>query len=106
MIKFAVVLYRRPGLPLARFRRVLRNEHARMAEALPGLRRYVQNHVVHDPKRRRPAWDAIVELYWRDRRAMEKAWRSSEGQRATAHLATFADLARTEWSVVAEDVRR
>ena len=41
-----------------------------------------------------------------DRDAMEAAWRTPEGQRSTAHLAEFADLARSTWSVVSEEVRR
>lgn len=77
-----------------------------MAEQLPGLRRYVQNHVAADPRRTHPGWDAVVELYWDDWSTMEAAWRSAAGQRATGHLAAFVDLSRSTWSVVEEDVRR
>ena len=106
MIKFVVVLYRRPDLTAEQFRDNLRHEHGPMAERIPGLRRYVQNHVADDPTRAHPGWDAVVELWWDDREAMEAGWRSREGERATAHLAVFADLSRTTWSVVEEDVRR
>jgi hypothetical protein len=37
---------------------------------------------------------------------MEAGWRSPEGRRATDHLVELADLSRTTWSVVDEDVRR
>lgn len=106
MLKFVVVLYRKPGLTAAQFSENLRNEHGPMAEQLPGLRRYVQNHVVPDPSRGHPGWDAVVELSWDDRSAMEAAWKTPEGQRATDHLAEFADLSRSTWSVVTEEVRR
>jgi len=106
MLKFVVVLYRRPDLSPARFHEILRDEHGPMAEQLPGLRRYVQNHVVEDPNRPHPGWDAIVELFWDDWGAMEAAWQTPEGQRATAHLSDFADLSRSRWSVVNEEVRR
>ncbi len=106
MLKFVVVLYRRPDVPPARFHEILRDEHGAMAERLPGLRRYIQNHVVPDPSRPHPGWDAVVELFWDDRAAMEAAWKAPEGQRATAHLAEFVDLARTTWSVVGEELRR
>ena len=106
MIKFVVVLYRRPDLTVDRFRDNLRGEHGAMAERIPGLKRYVQNHVVADPTRAHPGWDAMVELWWDDREAMEAAWRSPEGERATAHLPDFVDLSRTTWSIVEEDVRR
>jgi uncharacterized protein (TIGR02118 family) len=106
MLKFIVVLYRRPDLSAERFRTILRGEHAAMAERLPGLRRYIQNHVADDSTRTHPGWDAVVELWWDDWAAMEAAWRTAAGTRATEHLAEFADLSRSTWSVVDEEVRR
>jgi uncharacterized protein (TIGR02118 family) len=106
MLKFVVVLYRRPDLSADEFRAILRGEHGAMAEALPGLRKYVQNHVTPDPGRRHPGWDAVVEPYWDDWPSMEAAWATPEGRHATEHLAEFADLSRSSWSVVQEDIRR
>jgi uncharacterized protein (TIGR02118 family) len=106
LTKFVVVLYRRPDFTVEQFRNNLRDEHGPMAERIPGLRRYVQNHVASDSARPHPGWDAVVELWWDDREAMEAGWRSPQGREATAHLAAFADLSRTTWSVVEEDVRR
>lgn len=106
MLKFMVVLYRRPDLPVERFEEVLRGPHGQLAEQLPGLRRYVQNLVAPDSSRRHPGWDAVVELYWDDRASMEVAWASPAGGRATEHLKEFADLTRTTWSIVAEQTRR
>ena len=90
---------------MEQFRSILRGEHAAMAVRIPGLRRYVQNHVAPDLSRKHPGWDAIVELYWDDRPSMEAAWTTLEGREATAHLAEFADLSRSTWSVVEEEVR-
>lgn len=106
MVKFVVVLYRRPDVPTERFEAILRGEHGAMAEQLPGLRRYVQNHVAPDPTRKHPGWDAVVELYWDDVASMEAAWASAAGKRATDHLTKFVDLSRTTWSIVQEEVRR
>lgn len=106
MVKFIVVLFRRPDVSAERFHAVLREEHGAMAERIPGLRRYVQNHVVDDPGRSPPGWNAVVELYWDDRAAMESAWTTPEGQAATRHLAEFVDLSRSRWSIVQEEVRR
>ena len=106
MLKFIVVLYRRPGLSPEEFFANLRDEHGPMAERIPGLRRYVQNHVLPDPRRAHPGWDAVIELYWDDRAAMEAGWRSPAGRAATSHLETLADLSRSTWSVVQETVRR
>jgi uncharacterized protein (TIGR02118 family) len=106
MLKFLVVLHKRADISAERFHAVLRDEHGPMAERIPGLRRYVQNHVTRDPSRSHPAWDAVVELYWDDWASMEAAWLTPEGQAATSHLAEFVDLERSTWSVVAEEIRR
>lgn len=106
MLKFVVVLYRKPDLPVERFRSILRGEHGALAERLPGLRKYVQNHVAPDATRNHPGWDAVVELYWDDRASMEAAWATPQGQRATEHLSEFVDLSRSTWSIVEEEVRR
>ncbi len=106
MCKFIVVLYRRPDFTRPRFLSYLRDVHGPMAERLPGLVAYRQNHVVEDPTRRDPGWDAVVELWWHTREAMEEAWRTSEGRAATDDLASFVDLERTSWSIVDEQVRR
>lgn len=102
MLKFMVVLYRRPDLSPAEFREYLEKIHAPLAKKIPGLKRYRQNHAADDRKRKRPGWDAIVELYWEDRETMEAAWASAEGVASDADLAAFADLDRTTWSIVDE----
>jgi len=102
MLKFIVVLYRRPDLNVEQFRGHLEKVHAPLAKNLPGLKGYKQNHVVSDAKRRRPGWDAVVELYFDNREAMEAAWASSQGADSDADLPAFADMTRTTWSVVEE----
>ncbi len=102
MLKFMVVLYRREGLTRAQFRHHLEKVHAPLARALPGLKKYKQNHVVDDPTRKHPGWDAIVELYFDSRQAMEAAWESPQGKASDADLPLFADLNRTRWSIVEE----
>jgi uncharacterized protein (TIGR02118 family) len=77
MLKFVVVLHRKPGASREQFRRYLEDVHGPMAEAIPGLRRYVQNHVREDASRDDPGWDAVIELYWDDRDAMERGWQSA-----------------------------
>jgi uncharacterized protein (TIGR02118 family) len=102
MIKFMVVLYRRQDLSQEEFRRHLRDVHGPLAQKLPGLRKYVQNYVCDDPKRKHPGWDAIIELYFEDWDMMERAWTSSDGKSSDADLPLFVDLSRTKWSVVQE----
>jgi len=102
MLKFMVVLYRRPDLTPAQFRQHLEKIHAPLARKLPGLKRYRQNHVAADPSRPHPEWDAIVELYFDSWESMEAAWASPQGAASDADLPLFADMARTTWSVVEE----
>jgi uncharacterized protein (TIGR02118 family) len=102
MIKFMVVLYRRPDFTPEHFRRHLQEVHGPLAQNLPGLRKYVQNLVRSDPKRKPPAWDAVVELYFDDWSSMEAAWAGPQGAASDADLPAFADLTRTTWSVVDE----
>ena len=102
MLKFMVVLYRRPDLTPTQFRHHLEQIHAPLARKLSGLKRYRQNHVVPDPSRPHPEWDAIVELYFDSWDSMEAAWASPQGAASDADLPLFADMTRTTWSVVEE----
>jgi uncharacterized protein (TIGR02118 family) len=102
MLKFMVVIYKRPDLTPEDFRRYLQEIHGPLAKNLPGLRKYVQNFVCADPARNPPGWDAVVELYFDSRAAMEAAWASPQGAASDADLPAFADLSRTTWSAVDE----
>jgi uncharacterized protein (TIGR02118 family) len=106
MCKMIVVLYRRADLTREGCQAYLRDVHGAMAERLPDLVAYRQNHVVADPVRSDPGWDAVVELWWETREAMERAWKTKDGEAATADLAAFVDLGRTTWSIVDEQIRR
>jgi uncharacterized protein (TIGR02118 family) len=105
VLKFVVVCYRRPDWSREEFRRYFRDVHGPLAEQIPGLRRYVQSFVQPEP-RRDPPWDAVVELWFDGREAMEAAWASDAGRRATDDNARCMDLERTRWAVVEEVVVR
>ncbi|MGZ4815948.1 MAG: EthD domain-containing protein [Terriglobales bacterium] len=81
MLKFIVVLHRRPGLTRAEFRGHLEKVHAPSAKNLPGLKKYLQNHVCDDPKRKPPEWDAIIEPYFETWDAMGSGMGQSAGCR-------------------------
>jgi uncharacterized protein (TIGR02118 family) len=104
MLKFMVVICKRAGMSTEEFEKYLRDVHGPLAKKLPGLRKYVHNFPQEDLRRKRPAWDAIVELYFDDRATMEAAWKTSQGLASDADLPAFADLNRTTWSVVKEIV--
>jgi uncharacterized protein (TIGR02118 family) len=104
MLKFIVVLTRREGTSATEFQRYFKEVHKPLAKQIPGLKRYVQNFVVDDAKRKRPAWDAVIELYFDDWASMESAWASAQGRASTEDLTAFADLEKSAWSVVEETV--
>lgn len=102
MLKFMVVICKRQDMSNEEFKTYLLNTHGPLAKKLPGLRKYVQNFAVKDAKRKYPAWDAIVELYFDDWTSMEAAWASPQGMASDDDLPAFVDLNRTSWSVVEE----
>ena len=101
MLKFMVVLYRRPDMTQAQFRRYMEAIHGPLAVKIPGLRKYTQNYICNDPKRK-PGWDCIVELYFDNWESMEAAWASPEGEASTDDLSEFTDLTRSTWSAMDE----
>ncbi|MPZ14671.1 MAG: EthD family reductase [Chloroflexi bacterium] len=103
MVKFVVVVRRKPGTTHAEFRRRFDEIHVPLARRLPNLVRYVRNFPTDDPLRPPPGWDAVVELYFSDRDAMESAWGSAAGRAATADLEICADLSSTSWALVEQE---
>jgi uncharacterized protein (TIGR02118 family) len=86
MIKSISLLTRRAELTHDKFMRHWVEIHAPLAHAVPGLRRYVQNHIRDE--RTRPdipttavAVDGVAELWFDDRAAMERANASPEAKR-------------------------
>jgi uncharacterized protein (TIGR02118 family) len=86
MIKSLSLLTRRPELSHDEFVRHWVEIHAPLAHAVPGVRRYVQNHI--EGERRRAdipetevAVDGIAELWYDDRAAMDRANASPEAKR-------------------------
>lgn len=102
MLKFIVVVYKKPAMSVEDFRHYFRDVHGPMVLRIPGLKRYVQNYTVADPRRKPPGWHGIAELYFDDWKAMELAWASEQGVLATNDLEAFVDLSQTSWSVVEE----
>ena len=86
MIKSLGLLTRKPELTHEQFVKHWLEIHAPLAHAVPGVRRYVQNHIIEE--RTRPdiptteaAIDGIAELWFDDRAAMNLANASPEAKR-------------------------
>ncbi len=106
IVKFVVVLCKRADFTEEKFRNFIRDVHRPLALKIPGLRRHVVNFPAADPSRQHPQWDAVIELYFDGREAMEAGWCSPEGIAATKDLREFADLQRSSWSIVDVDETR
>ena len=99
VVKFVVVLVRRPNFTEDRFRQFFREVHRPLALKIPGLLRHIVNFPATEPTRKLPKWDAVVKLYFEGREEMEAAWQSPEGIAATQDLEEFADLSKSSWSI-------
>jgi len=94
VIKSISLLTRKEGLSHEDFVRHWLEVHAPLAHAVPGVRRYVQSHILEE--RTRPdipttvvGIDGIAELWYDDRAAMDRANASPEAKRLHADGALF-----------------
>jgi uncharacterized protein (TIGR02118 family) len=100
MIKSVTLLTRKPGLTHEQFMRHWVEIHAPLALKVPGIRRYVQTHLLEE--RTRPdipsseaEIDGIAELWYDDRESMRKALASPEGKALYADGALFIGQVKT-----------
>lgn len=67
MIKIIYFFKRKPGMSVEAFQGHWRTTHAEKIVALPGIRRYVQNHVLPSAYRKgEPAFDGVAESWFDD----------------------------------------
>jgi len=107
MIKSVSLLTRKPGMTHEQFMSHWLEIHAPLAHAVPGLRRYVQSHILDQPTRADiPTTavdvDGIAELWYDDRAAMTRAHASPEAKALFADGALF--IGRIKTFVVDEKV--
>ena len=105
MIKSIVVAHRKAGMSRAEFSTYWKNQHGPLAAKLiPGLRRYVQNHLVEIPGMEYEG-DGVVEMWYDDLEAWQK---SMEAIRASKELAEdgakFCDLRNAKVWIVEEHI--
>jgi uncharacterized protein (TIGR02118 family) len=100
MIKSLTLLTRKAGLTHEQFMRHWVDIHAPLALKVPGIRRYVQTHILEERTRADiPSSggeiDGIAELWYDDREAMQKAIASPEGRALYADGALFIGAVKT-----------
>ena len=94
------MLTRKDGMTRAQFVRHWVEVHAPLALAVPGMRRYVQSHIVEERKRPDiPATDVeidgIAEVWYDDREAMARAVATPEAKALFADGALFIGRIKT-----------
>lgn len=107
MIKTVGLLTRKPGWTHEQFMKHWIDVHAPLALAVPGLRRYVQNHIQDERARADIETtvvevDGIAELWFDDHAALEKAAQTPEMRALHADGAKF--IGRIKSWVVEEKV--
>lgn len=106
MVKLIYCIGKKPEMSLDAFQAYWRDAHAPIAAAIPGLRRYVQCHVVPETYGggAQPAYDGAAELWFDDIAALRDAMRSPEAAAAIADEAHFIDHTRVASFITVENV--
>ena len=103
MVKVLTFLSRKAGMPVEEFQAYWRTRHPDAVTRLPGIRRYVQSHVLPAMYAKgEPLHDGIAEVWAEDTDALRAMTRSPVHAELQADEARFIDRARMEF-IVTED---
>jgi len=104
MVKLIYCISKKPELSVEDFQRYWRETHGPIAGRIPGVRRYVQCHVVPElyGREQQPAYDGAAELWFDDLDAMRAAMRSPELKAALEDEKNFIDHSRVASFVTIE----
>lgn len=104
MVKLIYCISKLPHLTVEEFQKYWRETHGPIAAQIPGLRRYVQCHVVPavygGPAT--PSYDGAAELWFDDMDAFRAAMRSPEVKAAVEDEKNFIDHTRVASFVTTE----
>jgi uncharacterized protein (TIGR02118 family) len=104
-IKAIWQLKRKPGMKLDEFRRYWIEVHGPLGRELPGLRRYVQSHLIDEAYLyAEPRHDGVAQLWFDSVEALRAAFDSPAGKRLNADGANFIDASVTRHFVAQEHV--
>src|SRR5512145_2339518 len=103
MVKVLTFIHRRSGMAVEAFQQYWRGRHPDVVTRLPGVRRYVQSHVLESVYARgEPVYDGIAEVWADDTDALRAMTRSPVHADLVADEARFIDRARMGF-IVTED---
>ena len=106
VVKLIYCISKKPEMSVEEFQRYWREVHAPIAGAIPGVRRYVQSHVVPQTYggQRAPGFDGAAELWFDDLDAMRAAMGTPEVAAAMEDEKNFIDHTRVASFVTTENV--
>ena len=94
MVKIVIFFKRKPGMSVEDFQKHWRTTHADIILRLPGIRRYIQSHVLASGYRKgEPVYDAVAESYFDDTQAMKALAKMPEYAAVLADEPNFIDAA-------------
>jgi uncharacterized protein (TIGR02118 family) len=94
VVKIVIFFKRKPGMSVEDFQKHWRTTHADIIVRLPGLRRYIQSHVLASGYRKgEPVYDGVAESYFDDTQAMKALARMPEYAAVLADEPNFIDAA-------------
>lgn len=103
MVKLIYCISKKPELTVEEFQRYWHETHGPIAGKIPGLRRYVQSHVLPELYgRQTPPFDGAAELWFDDLDAMRAAMQSPEVRAAMEDEKNFIDHSRVASFVTVE----
>lgn len=102
MLKVVFLVQKKAGMESNDFRRHWRETQGSLAAKIPGMRKYVQRHIVATPDGSHPSLDGFAEVWFDDREAFDRAMATPEAKAATDDLANFLDPNRVETLIVEE----
>jgi uncharacterized protein (TIGR02118 family) len=107
MVKVLTFLKRKTGMPVAEFQEYWRTRHPDVVRRLPGVRRYVQSHVLPTAYAKgEPLHDGIAEVWADDTDALRAMTRGPAHADVQADEAVFIDRSRMGILVTEEHVGR
>lgn len=105
MVKVLTFIHRKPGMAVDEFQEYWRTHHPAVVTRLPGLRRYVQSHLLPEAYAKgQPPYDGIAEVWADDTEALRAMTRSAVHAELVADEARFIDRARMGFVVTDEHV--
>jgi uncharacterized protein (TIGR02118 family) len=103
LLKIIIFFKRKPGMSVEAFQEHWRTTHADIIVRLPGIRRYVQNHILASAYRKgEPPFDAVAESSFDSTEAMKSLPGTREYQAVLDDEPNFIDRS-TEGSIITEE---